>query len=50
MSKLPTGPAYLDANTLEKGYHAHMMLMLDSTNWLQSNVRYIKRFLGDHSV
>ena len=50
MSKLPTGPGYLDANTLEKGYHAHLMLMLDSSNWLQSKVPIIKRFFGIDSV
>ena len=50
MSKLPTGPGYLDIDTLETGYHTHLMLMLDSKSWLHSKVLVIKRFFESRSV
>ncbi|KAI1160486.1 hypothetical protein F5B18DRAFT_654618 [Nemania serpens] len=40
---LPTGPGYLDVDELEAGYHAHLMIMSDSSSWLQSGVVLIKR-------
>lgn len=43
------GPGFLDTNALEKGYHAHLMLMLDSTSWLQSKIPVIKRFFAKDS-
>jgi hypothetical protein len=44
--KLPSGPGYLDINTLEEGYHAHLMIMHDSRSWLRSGLVVIKRFLN----
>ncbi|KAI1121062.1 hypothetical protein F5Y10DRAFT_257091 [Nemania abortiva] len=40
---LPTGPGYLDVDELEAGYHAHLMIMSDSSSWLQSGLVLIKR-------
>ena len=46
--KLPTGPAYLDMDTLEAGYEAHLMIMHDSSSWLRSGLLLVKRlFNGD---
>lgn len=42
---LPVGPGYLDLDALESGYHAHLMIMHDSTSWLQSGMTAIKRFM-----
>ncbi|KAK4659994.1 hypothetical protein QC762_0014400 [Podospora pseudocomata] len=42
---LPVGPGYLDLDALESGYHAHLMIMHDSTSWLQSGMTAIKGFM-----
>ncbi|KAI1078277.1 hypothetical protein F5B20DRAFT_548664 [Whalleya microplaca] len=42
-SKLPTGPVYLDVDELDKGCHAHLMIMHDSSSWLHSGLSLIKR-------
>ena len=44
--KLPTGPAYLDMDTLEAGYKAHLMIMHDSSSWLHSGLLVVKRFFN----
>ncbi|KAK4157568.1 hypothetical protein C8A00DRAFT_29571 [Chaetomidium leptoderma] len=41
---LLTGPSYLDINSLEVGYNAHMMIMHDSSSWLRTGVVAVKRW------
>ena len=44
-SQLPSGPEFLDLDTLDNGFHAHLMVMHDSDSWLHSSVA-VKRFFG----
>ncbi|KAK4182266.1 hypothetical protein QBC35DRAFT_457468 [Podospora australis] len=43
---LPSGPGYLDLDSLEKGYRAHLMAMDSSASWLHTSVVGVKRFIG----
>jgi len=45
-SRRPSGPGFLDLETLDKGFHAHLMVMHDSDSWLHSSVLAVKRFVG----
>ncbi|KAI1128590.1 hypothetical protein F5Y10DRAFT_240114 [Nemania abortiva] len=43
---LPTGPEYLDFESLEKGYHTQIITMHGSDSWLHPSLPAIKRFFG----
>ncbi|KAI0878809.1 hypothetical protein GGS24DRAFT_442147 [Hypoxylon argillaceum] len=47
---LPTGPGYLNLDQLEEGYHAHLVIMEDSSSWVQSGMGLIKRIFGAESI
>ncbi|CAJ2508322.1 Uu.00g133480.m01.CDS01 [Anthostomella pinea] len=47
---LPNGPGYLDMDELEKGYHAHLMVMDDSSSWLYSSLSLFKRIFKPDSA
>lgn len=48
--QLPSGPGYLEVDSLEKGYHAHLLVMHDSSSWLQSGMLNVKRFFQASTV
>jgi len=43
---LPSGPGFLDLETLNHGYHEHLIAMHESDSWVHSSVLAVKRFLG----
>ena len=43
-NQLPTGPEYLDLESLEKGHNGHIVMMHGSDSWLHSSLSSVKRF------
>ncbi|KAI9046411.1 hypothetical protein LZ554_009586 [Drepanopeziza brunnea f. sp. 'monogermtubi'] len=43
---LPSGPGFLDLETLNYGYHEHLIAMHESHSWVHASILAAKRFLG----
>ncbi|TAQ88973.1 hypothetical protein B7494_g2714 [Chlorociboria aeruginascens] len=48
--QLPSGPGYLDIDALDAGYHAHLIIMHDSSSWLQPGFTTVKCFFNAGAV